>query len=684
MELYNGKYCISHAELTDGIMSKSLLDWYKHKDKVEQVRRGGNGSTALYVVDSLPTKYRIEVMRRYPDLQAQAEYKEFADAIITDTAAGAFYADYKIDGVRGLSYEKQEEYTNNATILAAFHDLLQRCTSMRGKLGKRVNLGGFWEARAKMLPRIADRFPNTLPENPRRLREKHDEFYRGGTPNYEVLISRKFQNSNAAKVLTEEQLAIFKVFCANGNNLDNEEVARAYNETARICGWSTITSSAVKVLRRKYELETKAGRLGKSEFYNNMAPQVSRRAPEYPLYMWSLDGWKAELAYQKTIEKRDKHGNLTGKSVTTYHNRLTLEVVLDPCTKYPIGYAIGEDEDGNLIKAALRNAIDHTAELFGQRYRAHQVQSDNFAISMMRGTYAVVAENVTPARVGNAKSKPIERYFGSLNKRYAKWCANWTGYGITSDKTKQPNADIIALRKKDYPTFEELCKQLTAIIYLEREQHREEYIARWQRMPEDKKLPMPDEQYLLAFGEETGYKNALEGSGLNIRLLGARRQYDCFDVNFRRHAHIRWNVKYDPKDTSRVLAVNDDGTLRFMLEEKYVQPMALVEQTEEDKRQLYRTLGAAKHLECVVKSDITNASLIAQGVMEQYPQLQDSLLSRLMITDSSGQHKRQLQADRRKLIDLPSEVITVDEPQTVEVEITAAPKKTKLSKLKRY
>lgn len=676
MELYNGKYCATYDDLA-GIMTAKAIQHRVRRGTIEQVRRACVGTPALFAVDSLPVQIKIEVMRRYPDLQAQAEYKEFADAIITDTAAEAYYAEYKIDGVRGLSYEKQEEYTNNATILAAFHDLLQRCTSMRGKLGKRVNLGGFWEARAKMLPRIADRFPNTLPENPRRLREKHDEFYRGGTPNYEVLISRKFQNSNAAKVLTDEQLAIFKVLCANGNNLDNVEVARAYNEIATTCGWNTITSSAVKVLRQKYQLETAAGRLGKGEFYNNIAPQVSRRAPEYPLYMWSLDGWKAELAYQKTTERN-------GKSVTTYHNRLTLEVVLDPCTKYPIGYAIGEEECGELIKMALRNAIDHTAELFGQRYRAHQVQSDNFAISMMRGSYEAVAVNVTPARVGNAKSKPIERYFGTLNKRYAKWCANWTGYGITSDKTKQPNADIIALRKKDYPTFEELCKQLTAIIYIERELHREEYIARWQRMPEDKKLPMPDEQYLLAFGEETGYKNALEGSGLNIRLLGARRQYDCFDVNFRRHAHIRWNVKYDPKDTSRVLAVNDDGTLRFMLEEKYVQPMALVEQTEEDKRQLYRTLGAAKHLECVVKSDITNASLIAQGVMEQYPQLQDSLLSRLMITDSSGQHKRQLQADRRKLIDLPSEVITVDEQQTVEVEITAAPKREKLSKLKRY
>lgn len=684
MELYNGKYCISHAELTDGIMSKSLLDWYKHKDKVEQVRRGGNGSTALYVVDSLPTKYRIEVMRRYPDLQAQAEYKEFADSIITDTAAEAFYAEYKIDGVRGLSYDKQREYTNNATILAAFHDLLQRCASMRGKLGKRVNLGGFWEARAKMLPRIADNYPHTLPENARRLREKHDEFYRGGKPNYEVLISRKFQNSNAAKVLTEEQLAMFKAACAHPQNFDNVKVAEIYNMAATAYGWQTITPSAVKVLRQKYQLETAAGRLGKSEFYNNIAPQVSRRAPQFPLSMWSLDGWKAELLYQKTYQKRDKNGNPTGKSVTTYHDRLTLEVVLDPCTKYPIGYAIGEDEDGNLIKAALRNAINHTAELFGQRYRAHQVQSDNFAISMMRGTYAVVAENVTPARVGNAKSKPIERYFGTLNEKYAHWCANWSGYGITSNKHKQPNRDALDLNKQNRPTFEELCRQLSAIIYAERELHREEYLARWEQAPAEHKLPMPDEQYLLAFGEETGYKNALEGSGLNIRLLGARRQYDCFDVNFRRHAHIRWNVKYDPNDTSRVLAVNDDGTLRFMLEEKYVQPMAIVEQTEEDRRQLARTLGAAKHLECVVKRDISEATAIAQGLVENHPMLQDSVLSRLMITDSRGQHKRQLQADRRRLIDLPSEVITVDEPQEVEVEITAAPKKTKLSKFKRY
>lgn len=673
MELYNGKYCVSYDDLAC-VMSRDQI--MRH---AESVCRGGNGRTALYAVDSLPIRFKIEVMRRYPDLQAQAECKEFIDTIIPDAAAEVFYADYKIDGVRGLDYDKQREYSNNATILGAFRDLLARACSARGKFGKRVNKGDFWANKAKLLPRIADRYPHSLPENARRLQEKFNEFFAGGKPNYEVLISRKFQNSNAAKVLTEEQLAMFKAACAHPQNFDNVKVSEIYNMAAAAYGWPTITPSAVKVLRQKYQLETAAGRLGRSEFYNNIVPQVSRRAPKYPLSMWSLDGWKAELLYQKTTtDKRNR-------TVTTYHNRLTLEVVLDPCTKYPIGYAIGEDEDSNLIKAALRNAVNHTAELFGQRYRAHQVQSDNFAISMMRGTYAIVAENVTPAKVGNAKSKPIERYFGSLNERYAHWCANWSGYGITSNKHKQPNRDALDLRKKSLPTFDELCRQLSAIIYAERELHQEEFLARWEQAPEEHKLPMPDEQYLLAFGEETGYKNALEGSGLNIRLLGARRQYDCFDVDFRRHAHIRWNVKYDPNDTSRVLAVNDDGTLRFMLEEKYVQPMALIEQTEEDRRQLARTLGAAKHLECVVKENISEATAIAQGLVESHPLLQDSVLSRLMITDSRGQHKRQLQADRRRITELPSvEVVTVDEPQVAGVDIAAAPKREKLSKLKRY
>jgi len=58
----------------------------------------------------------------------------------------------------------------------------------------------------------------------------------------------------------------------------------------------------------------------------------------------------------------------------------TSAVVLDACLKYPIGYAIGTHETPQLTQAALRNAAKHTKELFGNMYRAHQIQSDRYAI----------------------------------------------------------------------------------------------------------------------------------------------------------------------------------------------------------------------------------------------------------------------------------------------------------------
>ena len=208
MELYNGKYCISHAELTAGIISADMIKWYKRSGKIDQVQLGGNGREALYVVDSLPTKYRIEVYKRYPDLQAQAESREFIDRITLDPYAVQFYSEYRIDAVRGLSDDKQLEYVHNASILAAFREVLSRSDSQHLKLSRpKVRRGEFWARAAKALPRIADRFPNSLPENARRLQEKYNEFFKSGKANYEVLVSGKFRNSNAAKVSNEEQEA---------------------------------------------------------------------------------------------------------------------------------------------------------------------------------------------------------------------------------------------------------------------------------------------------------------------------------------------------------------------------------------------------------------------------------------------------------------------------------------------
>lgn len=646
MELYNGRYCATYDDLA-GFMTRDQIMHYVQRGKVERVCRGGNGRIALYAVDSLPAKFKAEVYRRNPDLQAQAESKKFIDAIIRDESAAVFYAEYKIDEVRKLDYDKQAEYTNNASILEAFQRVIDRANSRRKAVSPhpRLRKTDFWMRAAKALPRIADRFPNSLPENPRRLQQKFNEFFAGGKPNYEVLISAKFQNANASKINTEEQKSVMIRLMSDHRNLDDEQVTMLYNLIAEKMEWAAITSSAVKTWRRKYDLETAAGRLGEKEFYNQRAMQVTRSAPTAPLYMWSLDGWDVELYYQKTVNRK-------GKTVTTYSNRLTVVVVLDPFNKYPIGYAIGEQECAELIKAALRNAANHTAELFGGRYRAHQIQSDHYALKTMLPIYGVSGETVTPARVGNAKSKPIERYFGTLNKTYCQLWHNWSGFGITSNKNLQPNADALNAMRHSFPDEAGCREQIEFIIASERAKKRAKFVAAWQRMPAERQLPMSDEQYLLTFGAETGDKNALEGQGLVVKLLGAKRTYDCFDLNFRRYAHLRWNVKYDPDNLDRVLAVSDDGSLRFMLESKFVQPMALIDRRDGDAEQLARVWNFnTEQLMPHVIGTISAAHEKVDELFAHNPALNNTL-SRAVICDSLGQHK-----DRRneKRLSLPIE-----------------------------
>lgn len=649
MELYNGKICATYDDLV-GILSTRSVQHGVQRGKICQMRRACIGTPALFEIASLPYKCRVELHRRNPDLQQQTASREFVELVEPDGHAAAFYDNYRIDAIRGLDFAKQEEYTNNASILVMFRAMIDRANSKRSAVSKpRLNLTDFWNRAAQALPRLADKYPHSLPAHPRRLQAKCNEFFRGGVAHYEVLVSGKFRNSNASKIAAAEQEELLIKLLSDHRNFDNKQVAMFYNIFAQKLDWPTITAAAIRSWRARHELTAAAGRLGEKELLNNRLMQVRRAAPKLPMTMWSLDGWVCELLFQ---ERRDK--------VTTYHNRLVVEVVLDPCTKYPIGYAVGRQEDTSLIKEALRNAANHTAELFGRRYRAHQIQSDRFAMKAMTPVYQAVGAEFTPAKVGNAKSKPIERYFGTLNKRYAQLFDNWSGFGITSDKSRQPNADAIDKLKKNFPDQDGCRRQIDFIIQTERARCREQYLALWAQTPEERRLPLSDEQYLLTFGEQTGCKNALEGSGLHIKLLGERHTYDCFDVNFRRYAHIRWNVKYDPANLDRVLALSDDGSLRFLLESKYIQPMAKIDRTQEDQAQLARIAQYNDQITRQVSQQIAAASQTTERIVRENPQLNDTL-ARLLISDSQGQHKNRLQAQRQRSINVQAiEVIPID------------------------
>jgi hypothetical protein len=222
---------------------------------------------------------------------------------------------------------------------------------------------------------------------------------------------------------------------------------------------------------------------------------------------------------------------------------------------------------------------------------------------------------------------------------------NWSGFGITSNKNKQPNADAMNRFRHSFPDEAGCREQICRIVEMERLYKRDNYLKLFENLPEDRKIPLTDEQYLLNFGAETGFKNAIEGTGLRPAILGTKRNYDCFDMRFREYSHIRWTVKYDPDNLCRVLAVNEDGSLRFMLEEKYEQPMALADRKPGDSEQRFRVDSFNNKLEEMVTDRISAAQQTVQNLFIKNTQI-DGTLSQLVLCDSKGQHKDRRNANR--------------------------------------
>ena len=195
----------------NGIIAYSTLAQLEHRGKAERVRRGCLETPALYSVESLPQKYKVEVYRKNPDLRAQAETKPLLDAIVTDGNAVSWFEQFTLPDGRHLPEYKQLEYSNNAAILNCCKAVYERCQSMRGRAGKSVKKGEFWRKVAAALPRISDKWPNSLHLNASRLQEKFRQYIEGG---YETLINGRFMNQHAARIKNDDQTDVLLRICA--------------------------------------------------------------------------------------------------------------------------------------------------------------------------------------------------------------------------------------------------------------------------------------------------------------------------------------------------------------------------------------------------------------------------------------------------------------------------------------
>ena len=640
MQLYNNILAVEASWLIEqGIVSLGNYCQLTKRKDLQVIRRGCRGQEALVAFESMPERFKRKVLAIVPNPYKAVEVN-IVDGFIEHSAeASAFFDGYCLGGeqsaaggtCRHLPVDKRREYYANAIVLDGIGRLIAKRTAKQRALGHTAMR--FWGEIAEAVQNLdRSRYPHALPANARSLERKYKQYKAEG---YESLVHKAFlaEKKNAAKVVDAQQESLLAELIGSPNNLDNAQIAKIYNSVASVMQWKQITSSTVAVWRDKKDSITFARRRGSREYSNQKAMQVKRSAPTYPLYYWTTDGWDVELMYQHRTTKKD------GKQVTVYCEKVTMVIVLDACCKYPIGYAIGDYEDPNVIKEALRNAAKHTEELFGQMYRTQQIQSDNYGRGALKPSYKGISGVYTPAKVGNAKSKIIEPWFRYFNKKYCQMQKNWSGFGVTSKKELQPNSEYLNKYKKDFPDWAGVCEQVVRFLEMERRELHDKYVALFHEMPAEKRIELPYEQYLMLYGSDNGKRQLLRGNGLTLTIAGKQYQYDCFDPDFRDHASTRWQVRYDPDDMRKVLAVNEDESLHFVLEEKYVQPMALVERKEGDYKELQRVFAFNERLSERISKKLGEHSENVYNLLNSRKELAN--LQKFLITDSTGQHKDQ-------------------------------------------
>ncbi|MCQ2202421.1 MAG: hypothetical protein MJZ27_10075 [Bacteroidales bacterium] len=625
VERYNGYVGISGAWL-----SKTIgINVYVHAQQrghILMLRRGGNGRTALVDWQSMGMKMKQRVMEALGCDPMEVDKKSLLKQILEDREQRLMNMDAydyysKVKDVSGhyLKEEKVREMWNGAKIMGAIGELLEvkRKASVMRKT--RMSEKREFEVLAKEIGELG--ITHSLPESPDRLRKKFRDWELHG---YESLVHKAVgKEGNRKGKIGIEVESVVAMLVSDGRKMNDEQVSKAMKSMG-----IEIDRRRIQEIRKKHENSVMLTREGLRKTSNILPMQVDRERPDMPLKMVSLDGWDAELYYQ------------TDKS---HFNRLSIVIVCDMMNNYPLGYAIGDRENASLIQEAMRNAVRHVRELFGEYYQIWQVQSDHYAIKAMTPYYEAVSRYFTPARVGNAKSKPIERYFAYLESEYLWVFENNSGHNITAKN--KANDEWLNANKHAFPDRAGCVAQLEKVIEIERSRKIKEMRAAWEKGSEEMKKPLNMERYLRVYGEQTR-GNMLTPNGLKVIREGKEYKFDCWDIEMREHRGERWTIHYDIADMNQALAVSEDGTLRYMIERKKKVPMALVDYTEQDYRHLQEYKDYNSRLVSSLQDRNIEMKQIAEGFISR--QMLEGDLSGRLLTDAMGQHKDRKAEERKK------------------------------------
>lgn len=625
MTIRDGIALLEYADLVNSACLS--VDQYNNackRGRITVVRKGGGGHPALIDWATLEPSYKELVKAHLGADPEQLAKVQNIDRFLRLSPADETYIDsYRSTNGLLLSNAKRDAMKKAAPVLA----LLAQMDEVRRTAGPEgiARLYGMpaMALKAAILDYIKLNdlsLPGSFSKLEARKRAYIDAIS-NGQPGAASMVHGAHGNKNSCKLASDDQVAVLRLLASRHQNFGPSALASQYNTVAAMRGWPTITGGTVKnflntgVNGRTATIYAK----GRGAYQDTYGVVTHRSRPSAPTYMWVVDGKVYELYYQKPVEK-------AGRVKVGYHHRKTVVVILDAHSWYPVGYAIGDVENTDLNKAAMKNAVEHMRELTGDYWLPWQVQSDRFAKEELKSFYGKVATYYTPAAAHNARAKVIEPYFRHHDDQYVQRHVNYGGHNVDARRENQPNPDALERLKKEFPDEAGVIEQIHGNFHDERLAKREAFLRGLEAMEPERRRIIDRARFLEVFGSQHLLTNGLSGNtltngGLQPTILGARRCFNLLTTEFQDHIGTTFSLTYDPADLTDVLATAREGSIRFLVPQMATVPMAIMDHTPETRARLAHQEGFKRQLGtdamALLQSDAERVSMLAARFIDE-------------------------------------------------------------------
>lgn len=568
-------------EFTDLVNDRCLTpDAYQkavQRGQVTLAQRGNYARSVLIDWASLAPRYQAMVRHHLGGDPVQlAKSQELERHMVLRPDDGRYIDEFKGRTGLMLTEEKRRALRQACKVMAFLDELYDMPQAM---IRTQFGVASVLDLKRSILDYIKANgidLPHSFPrleERKRAYRQCRAE----GLPGAAGLVHAGHGNKNRSRIVDPIQANLLEAIAADHRNLSYVKLCKLYNAAADAQRWPRMGVTTVREYLSKGAVARAVtlGSRGKGAFQDTYGMVIPRSKPTHPTYLWVHDATVYELLYQKEVNGKRSH-----------HHRKHVMVVLDPFSYYPVGYAIGDGDGVELTKAAIKNAVEHVAQLTGTYALPWQVQSDKLGHVQLRQWYEGMGVTYTPAQARNARAKAIESWFSRHHTEFVQpYYPNWGGHNITASRRRQPNTDTLEAIKHSFPNEATVIEQIHEAMARERGQKAEAYRAALLAMG-DRLKAVDRAKFLEVFGTKHPWQNELTNRGLCPTIGGQERVYNLQELSFQEHVGSAFDITYDPADLGSVLVSTNGGKSRYLVAELAKVPMALADHTPETRHRL--------------------------------------------------------------------------------------------------